>query len=209
MTIFRQTLLLACLCAPLSQAFVQNEGVQPLEQYPWADPTPMNLETPTFTPLPAAPTITTIPSMTTIPIPTATDTSIPFHDQILRWIKRQGGAPVVNPAAPQPAQPTQVSPITTLSLVNKAGAQVMQPYTQTFAAVPDQWPEPTAGTVGMGTIQGQIGQVKTNSKREEMTQTAMFGIQTAAPEPVEALEAETIEKLPVVPTRRRLIQRTP
>lgn len=38
-------------------------------------------------------------------------------------------------------------------------------YTQTFAAVPDQWSSPVAGTIGLGTIQGEVGIVKTISKR--------------------------------------------
>lgn len=38
-------------------------------------------------------------------------------------------------------------------------------YIQTFPAVPDQFPSPEAGTIGLGTIVGEIGVVKTNSKR--------------------------------------------
>lgn len=49
-------------------------------------------------------------------------------------------------------------------------------YTQLFSAVPDQWPSPTMkGSVGLGTITGQIGVVK-KTKRDVMpgpTQEAM------------------------------------
>lgn len=45
------------------------------------------------------------------------------------------------------------------------GKDISIVYTQTFPSVPDQWPSPSSGEIGLGTIQGQIGVVKT--KRSE------------------------------------------
>ncbi|KIW21060.1 hypothetical protein PV08_01639 [Exophiala spinifera] len=62
---------------------------------------------------------------------------------------------------------SQISPVTTYyanSMVDGTAVQVPVVYTQTFARIPDQWPLPTAGSIGLGTIQGTIGVVK--SKRE-------------------------------------------
>ena len=42
--------------------------------------------------------------------------------------------------------------------------QVQVVYSQAFEPVPDQWEEPQPGTVGMGTIKGTVGVVKTNNK---------------------------------------------
>ena len=211
-TMLRKTLLLASLCAS-SQAYVQFSGAQSLDQYPWADPTPRNLEMlDSSVPSPVH-SISTIPTMTTIPVPSETDASRPFHDQLLRWIKRQG-IPVANPGAPQPTAIVQVSPVTVLDLISK-GNPIQVPYTQTFPAVPEQWPSPSAGTVGMGTIQGEIGVVRTKSKRDE-SQTAMVSIQTAAPErgqlpsdyKIHEESDQPVEDRPL-PTRRKLIQRGP
>ena len=173
-----QSLLLASLLT-LSQAWVQFPGAAPLRQHPWEDPTPKNLEKPPPTPTlsgehvsldftPSVPSLSTIPSMTTIPYPTASastpaKSSLPLHAQLLRWIKRQGGA-VSNPQAEQPGQVTQVSPVTTLTMMS-SGKNINVPYTQTFPRVPEQWPSPSSGEIGLGTIQGQIGVVKT--KRSE------------------------------------------
>ena len=171
-----QILLLASLLS-LSRAWVPFEGAAPLRQDPWDDPTPRNLEdpvpTPTITsgdaPLDATPsTMSYIPTMVTIPYPTSSPSSpsespLPLHAQLLRWIKRQGGA-VSNPQAAQPNVVTQVSPITTLTL-QSMGKPFNLVYTQTFPSTPDQWPMPAVGTIGLGTIQGQIGVPK--SKRAE------------------------------------------
>ena len=37
-------------------------------------------------------------------------------------------------------------------------------YTQLFSAVPEQWPAPSAGSVGLGTITGPVGVVKTGQR---------------------------------------------
>ena len=56
---------------------------------------------------------------------------------------------------------TQMPSITTYSMYDG----VMRVYTQVFSAVPEQWPSPEAGSVGLGTIAGTVGVVKSNSKR--------------------------------------------
>ncbi|PGH01251.1 hypothetical protein AJ80_09035 [Polytolypa hystricis UAMH7299] len=57
------------------------------------------------------------------------------------------------PAAAQPhPQPTQVSPVMTVTL---GEAQLI--FTQTFAKVPDQWPSPSKGSIGLGTLKGEVG----------------------------------------------------
>lgn len=165
-------LLLASLLT-LSQAWVPNPGAAPLRQQPWEASTPRNLElpipTPTLSeaPLDATPSVSYIPSMTTIPYPTSSsspsESHLPLHAQLLRWIKRQGGA-VSNPQANQPEEVTQVSPVTVLTLI-EMGTPVSVPYTQTFPSVPDQWPSPSSGEIGLGTIQGEIGVPRT--KRSE------------------------------------------
>jgi hypothetical protein len=87
--------------------------------------------------------------------------------ELRRKAKRQAAIGQGGGAAAAPVI-TQQSPITTYYVNNAAGAQVPVVYTQTFAPIPDQWPSPVAGTIGMGTIQGEIGVVKT--KRSEPTQ---------------------------------------
>lgn len=113
-----------------------------------------------------------VPSITTIPESFYSTTIRPNSwDNLLEEVnehlhidlrKRQGGAAAT--AAPQavPTVYTQMSPITTYGPKN-GWPQVV--YTQLFVAVPDQWPSPSAGTIGLGTIQGTVGVVKTKSKR--------------------------------------------
>ncbi|MCJ1232636.1 hypothetical protein MMC14_000589 [Varicellaria rhodocarpa] len=63
-----------------------------------------------------------------------------------------GGAP------PAVTQAVQVSPITTVFI---GSVQVV--YTQLFSAVPNQAPSPVAGSIGMGTLTGSVGVVKTKA----------------------------------------------
>ena len=189
---YKQTLAFAALLS-LSQAWVQFPGAAPLHQNPWHEPTPKNLETAApvtatdaqLDATPSAPSISTVPTLTTVPIPTSSpadsELHIPFHEQILRWVKRQGGAPA-NPGAAQPSGFSQVSPVTTLTMMSK-GQDIRVVYTQTFAKTAlDPWPSPSSGEIGLGTIQGQVGVVKT--KRSEPTpQTALVTIQTEVPHP--------------------------
>ncbi|RMD44975.1 hypothetical protein DV735_g55, partial [Chaetothyriales sp. CBS 134920] len=63
---------------------------------------------------------------------------------------------------------TQVPPATTYFIKSYSGTKVIYAtvaYTQTFAAVPDQWPSPSAGTIGLGTISGEVGVVRTTSAK--------------------------------------------
>lgn len=76
--------------------------------------------------------------------------------------KRQGGIAATNAPAAATTVATQMSPITTYGPDRGWPAVV---YSQAFVAVPDQWPSPVAGTIGLGTIQGEVGVVKSNSKR--------------------------------------------
>ncbi|ETN41855.1 uncharacterized protein HMPREF1541_03794 [Cyphellophora europaea CBS 101466] len=120
--------------------------------------------------------------MTTVPYPTSSpsspsESSLPLHAQLMRWIKRQGAA-VSNPQAAQPNQVTQVSPVTTLTMMSK-GEDISVVYTQTFPEVPEQWPSASSGAIGLGTIQGEVGQVKT--KRQEPVSVPAEA--TGAPEP--------------------------
>ena len=59
-------------------------------------------------------------------------------------------------------------------LVNGVQQQVQVVYTQLFSAVPEQWDAPASGSLGLGTIKGEVGVVRTNVKREvEVRGTAM------------------------------------
>jgi hypothetical protein len=57
------------------------------------------------------------------------------------------------------------------------GQQVI--YTQKFSAVPEQWPKPLPGRVGLGTLVGEIGRTSTfgvtsrNGKRSVQTPTSV------------------------------------
>ena len=55
-------------------------------------------------------------------------------------------------------------------IVNGVAQQVEVVYTQLFSAVPDQGLAPASGSIGLGTIQGEIGVVRTGRKREAMPQ---------------------------------------
>ena len=88
------------------------------------------------------------------------------HDLLRREI-------VTGAAAAQPTDPTQLSPITTVQLnqiVNGVAQQVEVVYTQLFSPVPDQGLAPASGSIGLGTIQGEIGVVRTGRKRDAIPQ---------------------------------------
>lgn len=62
-------------------------------------------------------------------------------------------------------------------VVNGVPQQAEVVYTQLFSAVPDQGLAPASGSIGLGTIQGQIGVVKTARKRDAKPQpTEIAGI---------------------------------
>ncbi|KAF1815217.1 hypothetical protein P152DRAFT_471836 [Eremomyces bilateralis CBS 781.70] len=71
-------------------------------------------------------------------------------------------APVT--ALPTASQyPTETTDWLETTLVNGQKTWVPVVFTQTFAAVPDQWPGPAeGGSIGMGTLTGQIGVVRTS-----------------------------------------------
>lgn len=107
-------------------------------------------------------TITRLASPTTKADPEAD----PEHDLLRREV-------VTGAAAAQPTAGGQVSPITTIQvneIVNGVAQQVQVVYTQLFSAVPDQGFAPASGSIGLGTIQGQIGVVKTARKRDAKPQ---------------------------------------
>jgi hypothetical protein len=88
------------------------------------------------------------------------------HDLLRREV-------VTGAAAAQPTDPSQMSPITTVQvnqIVNGVAQQVEVVYTQLFSPVPDQGLAPASGSIGLGTIQGQIGVVKTGRKRDVIPQ---------------------------------------
>ena len=135
---------------------------------------------PTPAPIPTQPTpseqIDQIPSISSIPEtfihPTASHAWDPIisgasHllDEIDQHLhmdlrKRQGNVVATN-VAPQ-TQPTQMSPVTVYAMYDN----VERTFTQLFVPVLDQWPTPTPGTIGLGTIQGEVGVVKTKDKRD-------------------------------------------
>lgn len=76
--------------------------------------------------------------------------------------KRQGNVAATNTAAV--TQPTQMPSVTVYDMNDG----VARTYTQTFVAVQDQWPSPSAGTIGLGTITGEIGVVKTKENKRDV-----------------------------------------
>ncbi|KAK4935109.1 hypothetical protein LTR10_023780 [Elasticomyces elasticus] len=155
-----KTVLLTTLLAT-SHAFVPVD-IQPL---------PSDLDTNKWS---AVTTLTEgIPSLAlSTPTPTPDIQILPVLDaNIVPELKRQ--ATGQNNGATTTAV-TQISPVTTYlanSYIGGVATQVAVVYTQTFAAVPDQWPSYTAGSIGLGTLTGTIGVVK--SKRSLPTQMPM------------------------------------
>jgi hypothetical protein len=101
------------------------------------------------------------------------------HDLLRREV-------VTGVAAAAPTVATQVSPVTTLQvyqMVNGVPQQVQVVYTQLFSAVPDQGDPPASGEIGLGTIQGQVGVVKTARKRD------------AKPEPTELADIKVEKRM--------------
>lgn len=125
-------------------------------------------------PLNSIPTITSPPAQTQSSNPIISGVShlldeIDEHLHIdLR--KRQGGVGATN-AVPATTAVIQMPAITTYDMKGEIPPVV---YTQLFTLPVNPWPSVVAGTIGLGTIQGQIGVVKTNHKRDtEPTKTAM------------------------------------
>jgi len=117
-----------------------------------------------------APLTTLAPVTRTVSSATAITPSVEVGDvpDLKRQVTGQG-------AAAAPTTGGQISPVTTyyVNSYNKEGAdvQIAVVYTQTFPAVPDQWSSATAGEIGLGTITGTIGVVR--SKRSLPTQAPL------------------------------------
>ena len=91
---------------------------------------------------------------------TAVSSLIPVATPILELRQNLpvGAAPATTLA------PTQMSPVTTVwsaTVIGGKTTNVQVAYTQTFASAPGQGPSPLVGSIGMGTLTGQVGAVKT------------------------------------------------
>lgn len=159
-TAMLKTVLLATILAT-SHAFVPVD-IQPipsdLDTNKWSAVTTL-----TDAILPTAPSTPT-PDIQILPVLDAN-----IVPELKRQVTGQGAAATTTAV-------TQVSPVTTYyanSYINGVATRVAVVYTQTFAAIPDQWPTYTAGEIGLGTLTGTIGVVKT--KRSLPTQIPLAG----------------------------------
>lgn len=114
---------------------------------------------------PARPTNTNTDSYIVPSAPYTDPTPSPSNPPSLHEFELRQAVGAAGGSAPAATAATQMSPVTTYQIHGPGGSYIYIPYTQLFTAVPDPWPAPTAGTIGLGTIQGQIGVVKTKSKR--------------------------------------------
>ncbi|KIW33869.1 uncharacterized protein PV07_00684 [Cladophialophora immunda] len=179
------TFLLSSLIYSTTRAFV------PLDIHPPIDnnalqPVPSDLDTVHWVPIATLEPISITPypaSSVPTPTPSPLEEENEYHilplgldanavpELRVRQVTGQGAA------AAAPTAINQVSPITTY-YINKeiAPGQVTQVpvvYTQTFVPIPDQWSSAGAGTIGLGTISGTVGQVR--SKRSLPTQAPLAG----------------------------------
>ncbi|EAS28319.3 uncharacterized protein CIMG_09523 [Coccidioides immitis RS] len=94
--------------------------------------------------------------------------------------------------APPVAQPTKHSQMSPVMTVNIGGKPVL--YTQKFSDVPDQWPQPKQGTIGLGSLKGKIGQTKTIGKRSPVETTTLNAKQfrCRTPECAKALSEDAV-----------------
>ena len=162
---FRALSFLALLPAAYGQDLPTIPGYTPL-----TDPVPIN---PILAAHPSTATLPQQPPAPTSPPSTPADRPIPETDLDLdtdephlelRQNVGVGGAGNA-PAAAQPTEESQVPSITVLTVYSTINGVVTPfpiTYTQTFASVPDQGASPSAGTVGMGTLTGSVGVVKTD-----------------------------------------------
>ncbi|OAP57434.1 hypothetical protein AYL99_08172 [Fonsecaea erecta] len=180
-----KTFLLSSLIYTSTHAFVPLDIHPPIDNVA-IQPVPSDLDTVHWVPIATLEPISisnTPHPATSVPTPTpSVDTETEYHilplgldanavpELKVRQVTGQG-------AAAAPTAINQVSPITTY-YVNSMIApgdvtQVPVVYTQTFPPIPDQWPSAAAGTIGLGTIQGTVGQVR--SKRSLPTQAPLAG----------------------------------
>ncbi|RVX75144.1 hypothetical protein B0A52_01421 [Exophiala mesophila] len=153
----------------------------------------------TITPAPSTASAITTEQVTPAPAPISINDekilniqTVPNAEPDSDLRKRQGVQQAVPPVF------SQVSPITTYQIDFARSGSVTQltvVYTQTFNPIPDQWPSPTlTGSIGMGTITGQIGVVKT--KRSLPTQAPLGSPPNSTPtEKVPSHETTTEEQL--------------
>lgn len=95
--------------------------------------------------------------------------AVPEHFEDLRKRQQGGVGGGVVPPAQVVAQPTQVPTVTAYDV---DGVHVV--YTQTFAATPDPWEAPKPGTIGLGTLTGQVGVVKTAAAKPNKLKARAF-----------------------------------
>ncbi|KAK6441698.1 hypothetical protein LTR95_002060 [Oleoguttula sp. CCFEE 5521] len=83
-------------------------------------------------------------------------TLIPMEDE--SHLQLRQAAPVTNPqATPVAVQAPTVTTNWVRTEINGVVTYVQLAYTQTFAAVPDQWPSPGVGQIGLGTLKSKRG----------------------------------------------------
>lgn len=180
------TILLSSLLYTTTYAFVPLHHIAPPIDNNHLQPTPSEINPAHGAPLATPAPITNTPSIATQTpapstqeleyhiLPLGLDAAVP--DLKVRQVTGQAAG------AALPTEVGQVSPVTTY-LANKEIApgsfgQVPVVYTQTFIPFPDPWPSAAAGTIGLGTIQGTVGGVR--SKRSEPTQAPMADVSEVA-----------------------------
>lgn len=110
--------------------------------------------------------------------------------------RRQGAAVTAAPAAT--VDPGQISPVTTYQVESYppnggAPVQIEVAYTQLFVDVPDQWPSPSAGSIGLGTIQGQVGVVKSKRGLEQPTASNNINVRDVQPTPTNNVNVRQVQ----------------
>ncbi|OQO14443.1 hypothetical protein B0A48_01320 [Cryoendolithus antarcticus] len=106
----------------------------------------------------SAETLLPSPSTGTSPISDgiSAPTLIPIEDG--SHLQLRQAAPVTNPqATPVAVQAPTVTTNWVRTEINGVVTYVQLAYTQTFAAVPDQWPSPGVGQIGLGTLKSKRG----------------------------------------------------
>lgn len=76
------------------------------------------------------------------------------------------------PPSALPTEQTQRSPVMTITV---DGEVVV--YTQMFSAVPDQWPTPAIGKIGLGNLEGEVGGTGIVGRRGAPVETAAAGME--------------------------------
>ncbi|EXJ75045.1 uncharacterized protein A1O5_01741 [Cladophialophora psammophila CBS 110553] len=177
------TFLLSSLIYSTTRAFV------PLDIHPPIDnddiqPLPSEFDTVHWIPIATLAPLSIIPSpASSVPTPTPSPVKEENDYHILPLGLDANAVPELKVrqvtgqgvAAAAPTAINQISPITTYYINSEVAVgvftQVPVVYTQTFAPIPDQWTSAGPGTIGLGTISGTVGQVR--SKRSLPTQAPL------------------------------------